>query len=78
LNQSLPKTIVLNLVGLNPMARDVFNTIFGPDEFVNLHLVIPNQEPARHYESGTVPFELVPLATEPAEHPTPSRSKRAL
>jgi len=52
LNQCSPKTNFLDFLGLNSMTRYVINSICRPDEFVNLHSAILDQQPASNNESG--------------------------
>lgn len=44
LNQCLPKTNLFDFVGLDSMTRYVINSICRPDEFVNLHSAILDQQ----------------------------------
>jgi hypothetical protein len=50
LNQCSPKTNFLDFLGPNSMTRDVLNSICRPNEFVNLHSVILDQQPASDNE----------------------------
>jgi len=40
LNQCLPETNLLDFLGLNSVTHYVINSIWRPDEFVNLHSAI--------------------------------------
>lgn len=51
LNERLPKTNLLHFLGLNSMTRYVINSICRPDEFVNLHSAILDEQSARKNES---------------------------
>lgn len=73
LNQCLPKTNLLDFAGLNPMTRYVVNSICRPDEFVNLHSAILDEQSARNNESGNLLFETAAIATAAAQDPAPAQ-----
>ena len=52
LNQSFPKTNLLNFAGLNSMTRYVINSICRPDEFANLQSAILESRPRNNVYSN--------------------------
>jgi hypothetical protein len=73
LNQCLPKAKLLDFTGLNSMTRYVVNSICRPDEFVNLHSAILDEQSAGNNESANLLFETASIPTAAAHDPAPAQ-----